>query len=203
MCNLYRMTRTAAEIANLFSVASITNAATSSYVYPGSQGLVIEGDAVRAMTWGFPLPQKSKRTGEPIKPKPVNNTRTDKLDSSFWKASFRDRRCLIPVSAFAEAEGARGKMTRTWFGEPNEDTLVCAGLWRDSAKWGVVYSMVMTDANHVVGEVHNRMPVILAAHDLQQYAEGSEADAMALCQPFTGKLLADRTDEPWFRRNLP
>jgi len=33
------------------------------------------------MVWSFPLVLKSKRTGEPLKPKPVNNTRTDKLDS--------------------------------------------------------------------------------------------------------------------------
>ena len=56
------------------------------------------------MVWGFPLVMKGK-SGQPLKPKPVNNTRADKLDSFMWRYSFRERRCLIPVTEFAEAEG--------------------------------------------------------------------------------------------------
>jgi hypothetical protein len=66
------------------------------------------------MTWGFPLLLKGK-SGQPLKPKPVNNAREDKLGTAFWRASFERRRCLIPVTAWAEAEGAKGAMTRTWY----------------------------------------------------------------------------------------
>ena len=59
------------------------------------------------MTWGFPLTLKGK-SGQPLKPKPVNNCRTDKLDSFMWKYSFQERRCVIPVTAFCEAEGEKG-----------------------------------------------------------------------------------------------
>jgi hypothetical protein len=38
------------------------------------------------MAWGFPLALKSKKTGQPLKPKPVNNAREDK----FGTASLRD-----------------------------------------------------------------------------------------------------------------
>lgn len=55
--------------------------------------------------WGFPLSLKGK-SGQPLKPKPVNNARTAKLDSFMWKYSFQERRCLIPVIEFCEA-GAR------------------------------------------------------------------------------------------------
>jgi hypothetical protein len=41
------------------------------------------------------------------KPKPVNNTRADKLDSFMWRYSFAKRRCLMPVTQFAEAEETR------------------------------------------------------------------------------------------------
>ena len=56
------------------------------------------------MLWGFPLAMKGK-SGQPLKPKPVNNTRADKLDSFMWRYSFQERRCLTPVTEFAEAEG--------------------------------------------------------------------------------------------------
>ncbi len=64
------------------------------------------------MTWGFPLAMKGK-SGQPLKPKPVNNARTGKLDGGFWRPSFQARRCLIPVTEFAKAEGERGAITRT------------------------------------------------------------------------------------------
>lgn len=60
------------------------------------------------MIWGLPLQQTSKKTGKTLKPKPVNNARTDKLKSYFWRHSFEERRCLIPLSAWCEAEGGPG-----------------------------------------------------------------------------------------------
>jgi hypothetical protein len=65
------------------------------------------------MIWGFPLQLKGKH-GQPLKPKPVNNTRADKLGSNFWYNSFEQRRCLIPLTAWAEAEGPTRAKTRTW-----------------------------------------------------------------------------------------
>ena len=41
------------------------------------------------------------------KPKPINNTRADKLAGFMWRYSFAEPRCLIPVTKFAEAEGRR------------------------------------------------------------------------------------------------
>jgi putative SOS response-associated peptidase YedK len=146
MCNLYRMNASSAEVARLFGAHD--HAAGSNHgslVYPGYPGLVVAGGMVTQMSWGFPLVLNSKKTGEPLKPKPVNNARTDKLDSFMWKFSFEERRCLIPVSAFAEAEGEKGRMTRTWISVPGHELFACAGIWRNSDEWGPVYSMVMTD----------------------------------------------------------
>lgn len=64
------------------------------------------------MLWGFPLVLKGKE-GQPLKPKPVNNARTEKLSSPFWSATVRERRCLIPLDRFAESEGKKGSRTRT------------------------------------------------------------------------------------------
>jgi putative SOS response-associated peptidase YedK len=53
------------------------------------------------------------KSGQPLRPKTVNNTRSDELTSPFWRDSFEHRRCLIPMNSFAEAEGKRGHKTRT------------------------------------------------------------------------------------------
>ena len=106
MCNLYRMTKGTAEVANLFNVEPDLAANYGTEVYPGYPGLVLAEGRARAMTWGFPLVLKGKQ-GQPLKPKPVTNAREDKLDTPFWRDSFMRRRCLIPVSQWPNRAGLR------------------------------------------------------------------------------------------------
>ena len=208
MCNLYRMTKATAEVANLFNakLGSVGNFATE--VYPGYPGLVVakagggkqEGGELRSMVWGFPLVLKGKN-GQPLKPRPVNNARADKLDGFMWRYSFAERRCLIPVSAFAEAEGEKGAKTRTWFTLPGEDPFAVAGLWRDTPEWGPAYTMVMTEACQHVASVHDRMPVILERDDWADWLDGAPDQAGLLCRPYPELMAVERTGETWVRRN--
>jgi putative SOS response-associated peptidase YedK len=196
MCNLYRMTKGTAEVARLFEVEPDLSANYAHEVYPGYPGLVVAEGQARAMHWGFPLVLKGK-AGQPLKPKPVTNAREDKLLTGFWRDSFVHRRCLVPVSQWAEAEGEKGRMTRTWYGLPGEEVFAVAGLWRPSDEWGAVYTLVMVDGHPQMAEVHDRMPLILS-HAAQRYwLEGTAEDALALCQTWEDGLTVDRTDERW------
>ena len=198
MCNLYRLSKGPAEIAKLFGAVSDPPGNAGEHVYPGYPGYVIAGGRARQMSWGFPLALKG-RNGQLLKPKPINNARSDKLDGGFWKPSFQARRCLIPVSAFAEAEGEKGRRTRTWFSLPGQEVFAVAGLWRDTAEWGPAYSMVMTEACPHVAGVHDRMPVILQADDWQHWLDGSCDSARLLCRPYPADMDVRRTPEPWVR----
>jgi len=201
MCNLYRMSKSQDEVAHFFDsvardLATAPGGNAPELVYPGYPGMVLAEGGLKQMTWGFPLARKGAK-GQPLKPKPVNNARTDKLSSPFWSASFRARRCLIPVSDFAEAEGPKGGKTRTWFALPDSELMAIAGFWRDSAEFGEAYTMVMTDANAQMAPVHDRMPVILAPGDWEQWMHGSPDEAIQLCRPYGGDMQVTRTDEPW------
>lgn len=197
MCNLYRMTRTVDEVAQMFDVSSeAAGANLAAEVYPGYPGLVAENGRLRQMVWGFPLPMTGAR-GQPLKPRPVNNARTDKLSSAFWKPSFQQRRCLIPLSGWAEAEGSKGAMTRTWLALPSQQVFAVAGVWRSSDEWGDVYSMVMTDAAGPAASVHGRMPVVLRPENYSCWLSGEPGQALDLCQAWTGELSIDRTNETW------
>ena len=217
MCNLYRMTKAHAEIARLFnaSLGSVGNVGEE--VYPGYPGLVVVapsagggqqassggGEArtleLRSMVWGFPLVLKGKN-GQPLKPRPVNNARADKLDNFMWRYSFQERRCLIPVTAFAEAEGEKGAKTRTWFTLPDQEVFAAAGLWRDTPEWGPAYTMVMTEACQHVADVHDRMPVILRRDDWADWLDGAPDKAGLLCRPYPELMVCERTAESWVRR---
>ena len=137
------------------------------------------------------------RQGQPLKPKPVTNAREDKLLTGFWRDSFARRRCLIPVSAWAEAEGDKGRMTRTWYGLPGGEPFAVAGLWRASAEWGDAYTMVMVDGHPQMAEVHDRMPLILATGDWLEWVDGPVENALQLCKTWPTDLTIERTTERW------
>lgn len=207
MCNLYTVSVSANEIADEFDAAmeDAFNAGAGD-VYPGGQGIVVrerEGRRIlQQMTWGWPRPMKSKKTGQPIKPKPVNNIAN--LDGFPWRfiAGKPEHRCLIPLTGFCEAEGEEGRKTRTWFGVDERPIFAWAGMWDDSPEWGRWYSGLMTDCNEVVRPVHNRMPVLLHRDEFDRWLHGTLEDAIVLqerCFP-DALTTIERTGDPWFRR---
>lgn len=173
-------------------------------VYPTYPGMVIrqhDGQRVaQQMTWGFPLRLKSMKPTS--KPKPVNNARDDKLMTPFWKRWFTDTeyRCLIPFTEFAEAEGPKGKMTRTWISVRDQPLAAWAGLWRPSDEWGDVYTGLMVDATHELWDIHDRMPVILQPEDHAAWLTAPTDDALGLLRKYPADQLAvERTDVAWVR----
>ena len=200
MCNLYKLSSSRTEVADFFEVAAGAHAGNApAEIYPGYPGMVVAEGAVRQMVWGFPLPQKGAK-GQPLKPKPVNNARSDKLSGPFWRASFVHRRCLIPANAYAEAEGPRGGKTRTWLAPAGEELFALAGIWRESEEWGPAYSMVIADAAPQVAAVHHRMPVVVPAQDRATWLSGTPEEAYRLCRPYTGDMTIARTSDPWVAR---
>lgn len=209
MCNLYTTKASSAEVAALFRAQIPLNFnLAEGDVYPGGHGMVVREEdgrrILQSMTWGFPLPQKSKKTGQPIKPKPVNNIAD--LTSFMWRfvAPRPEHRCLIPITGFCEAEGDAGAKTRSWFRVKDRPIFAWAGLWKNSDEWGPVYSGLMTDCNEAVRPVHDRMPVLLHEEDYDVWLRGSLDDVMS----FQGRCFPDelieleRTSAPWFRRRI-
>ncbi len=196
MCNLYRMTKGVSEVARLFAVEADPGANFAAEVYPGYPGLVVADGQTRAMNWGFPLVLTGKQ-GQKLKPKPVTNAREDKLKTAFWRDSFQHRRCIVPVTQWAEPQGEAGRMTRSWYSLPDVEVIAVAGLWRQTAEWGLCYTMVMVDSSPQMAEVHDRMPVILRGEDWAQWTEGAPEEAFSLCRTWEGKLVAEHSGERW------
>ena len=154
---------------------------------------------MQSMTWGWPL--RLKTMAPTSKPKPVNNIAN--LSKNMWVGFARKPqwRCLIPLTAFAEAEGPKGAKTRTWFSVKEQPIFAWAGLWRPSDEWGPAYSGVMTDCNEAIRPVHDRMPVLLMPNEYDQWLNGSFRDALSFQQRcFPAELIEmRRTDELWFK----
>ena len=204
MCNLYKTRKSVEEIARLFGAVATDSALRANLaddIFPGMPGLVVREEGgqrlLQSMVWGWPLvtrdmKERAERTGKVARPKPVNNTRD--LSSGFWRSAAANpaRRCLIPVTDFAEAEGEKGRKTRTWFHLPDEPLFAWAGLWRPSVEWGDVYSGVMTEANCIIEPVHDRMPVILRREDEPAWLNRGNRDVeqlTALLQPYPAEAM--------------
>jgi putative SOS response-associated peptidase YedK len=182
----------------------------SEIVHPQSPGLVVRQEngqrILASMIWGFPLiladaKARAVAKGVVVKPKPVNNARTDKLGSGFWNRwTAPAHRCLIPLKAYAEAVGTKGSMTEAWMTVPDQSVFAIAGIWRQSAEWGDCYSMIMTEAAGDAATVHSRMPVILSPDTHALWLEQPLPNALALCQPWQGRLDVNRTNQLWARK---
>jgi len=202
MCNLYAQSACRQALLDLFHVNDNRACAFAPLdaVFPGNTGIVIRNanDGTRecvTMGWGFVLHLKNQA------PKRVTNFRDDKLESPFWSASFQERRCLIPVTSFAEPKG-RGPATWHWFAlSKRREPFAFAGIWRtykgplktDGETVEIdVYSFMTTAPNRLVATVHpSRMPVMLhGAEAHEQWLNGTPNNARELIHSYPAERMA-------------
>jgi putative SOS response-associated peptidase YedK len=140
--------------------------------------------------WGFILTVDGKTidkaTGKPKKiTKPVINAMSEKLTSSFmWKWSFKERRCLIPMSSWDEWPEVAGVKQRVRVLMPSEPVFMAAGLYdvNEDPKTGdnvPVYTMCTVPPNEFLGTVHDRAPMVLLPSQYDAWLAGGH-EALAL-----------------------
>lgn len=127
-----------------------------------------------------------------------------------FRHAFRRRRCLIPASGFYEwrrhADAPQTRHSKTH--PPRQPHLITmaderpfamAGLWEhfQDAEGNELETctILTTPANELVGELHDRMPVILDPDDFDTWLDTTDEDvaaARALCQPCPAELMIHR-----------
>ena len=151
-----------------------------------------EGDRLIAelRRWGYILMVDGKTidkaTGLPKKlRRDVINAMSEKLVSSYmWKWSFKERRCLIPMSSWDEwPETGAGKQ-RVRVSMPAERIFMAAGLYDENVdpKTGdkvPVYTMCTVPPNEFLGTVHDRAPMVLLPSQYVAWLRGGD-EALAL-----------------------
>lgn len=96
-----------------------------------------------------------------------------------FRAAMRRRRCLVPASGFYEWK-REGKEKQPIYITAQEDPFFAfAGLWESWAgpDGGVLdtCTILTTEPNTLMSEIHNRMPVIIAPEDYEEWlCEGAE-----------------------------
>lgn len=108
------------------------------------------------------------------------------------KPAFRDafakRRCLIPANNFYEWTGRKGSRVPYFIGVEEREIFSMAGIWETWSSNGEEFTSVAiltTDANEVVGELHDRMPVILERDEEGIWLKSDEVEELqSLLDPF-------------------
>lgn len=104
-----------------------------------------------------------------------------------FRAAFKRRRCLVPISGFYEWQ-KQGKRKQPYLiTAKNDELLAVAGLWEywEGADGSALESctLLTTEANAVMSTLHHRMPVIVAPEDFDQWlGDGKEEDRQTLSE---------------------
>jgi putative SOS response-associated peptidase YedK len=162
-----------------------------------------------AMQWWL-VPHGSKdgkpmmgKDGTPLK---TFNAKGETLATSrLYAPYFRSARCLVPAEAFYEWKTLRDQPTLQSGKQPKQPmairlkegrSFMFAGLfsvWQQEGREGKgvgSFSIITTQANELMSQIHQRMPVILREADYDRWLDRSYKDTDALqelIRPYSAK----------------
>lgn len=117
-----------------------------------------------------------------------------------FRASFKNKRCLILADGFYEwQKGAKGSVPY-YFTLKTREPFAFAGLWDDWEPKGVssepgipgltTCTLITTEANRVVAPIHPRMPVVLTKDLMWDWLRAeTETEKLALLKPLDPDLM--------------
>jgi putative SOS response-associated peptidase YedK len=156
---------------------------------PTNTILLREGKRVfERMRWGL-IPQWWNKPLKELR-LATFNARAETVDTKpFFRGAFTRNRCLIPVSGYYEwhydePENKKKKPQPYYFtARDGSPILTTAGLWdewkdRQSGETIRSCTMIITEPNQFVAEVHDRMPVLLRPDQFDAWLDGSAGKEM-------------------------
>ena len=96
----------------------------------------------------------------------------------FFREPFKKKRCLMPVSGYFEWQDTPdGKQPHYFTARDGSPVLTVAALWdewkkRESGERIRSCSMIISEPNDFVAEVHDRMPVLLQPEQFDRWLSG-------------------------------
>jgi putative SOS response-associated peptidase YedK len=182
MCGRYQVSISNADVAAIVAEAQKRVDAVSKNcvvkteeLFPTDVAAILVDDAQKGrvavpMVWGF--------EGFGSRKGVIFNTRRETaLQKSFWRSSLEQRRCVVPATGFYEWQhGGTHDKQKYRFYLPDTPLLYMAGIFTSkSSSQGAElarFSIMTAEANESVASIHNRMPVILRAHQLDDWLSG-------------------------------
>ena len=200
MCARYTITRAEKELAKMYNVQISEPFIPNYNLAPTQKGLVITADEpgiMQKMHFGL-VPCWAESTKLNIS---TLNARSEEAleKKTFAPLISKHKTCLVLADGFYEWDRKSGKSIPYRFVLKDREVFAFAGLWsqwksKDGAQVYRSFTIMTTEANQVVGKVHDpkfRMPVIL-----DKYTESfwlskdiSPANLLSLCKPYPDEKM--------------
>jgi putative SOS response-associated peptidase YedK len=183
--------------ASAFELDSLSAAAPRYNLAPTQQVLVVrKADERRELVplrWGL-IPSWSKG---PESGYSMINARAETVDTKpAYRTAFKHRRCLVPTEGFYEWKKKGRTKTPFLIRRKDGEPFGMAGLWE---RWHgkddetiESCTIIVTEANALVRDLHDRMPVIVAPEDYAAWLDPQNTDAEGL-----RKMLPPADSAPW------
>lgn len=165
-------------------------------VAPGQDVLSVihDGKRYRAgmLRWGF-IPSWSK---DPTIGYKMINARGETIaEKASFKDSFQHKRCVLLADAFYEWKRVGKEKQPMCIQMKDQRMFLLAGLWssyvqEDGSKLFTT-TIVTTQNNKLMEDVHNRMPVILGMEEALKWLDNDtqREELLDLIEPFDGSLM--------------
>ncbi len=217
MCGRFTYIYTWKELTELISLSRDPLALSKRYnVAPSQQAPVMRIDAqgkrrLDMLRWGLiPFWAKDKKIGFSL-----INARSESLsEKPAFRDSFRNKRCLVPISGFYEWQKTPGKTQKKahYISAPGNKVLFVAGLWdrwEQKTKEGVgevieSFTIITTPANQDLTDLHDRMPAILSEIESEKWLDPKTPleELRLMLKPYTSSLVSyqvsSRVNKPSF-----
>ena len=96
------------------------------------------------------------------------NLRAETLAQKF-PGPYRNGRALVPASGFYEWQSTAGRKQPYYFSPADGPLLALAAVWE-----GNTFSLITTEPNATLRNIHDRMPVIIARDDYGAWLAGED-----------------------------
>jgi putative SOS response-associated peptidase YedK len=194
MCGRYTLASPTERLAEEFGFDGTSVELAPNYNVAPTQGVaaVLEEGGQRrleVLRWGL-IPPWADDPG--IGSRMINARSETAPGKPSFRRAFRERRCLIPADGFYEWQRTNGAKQPYYIHMEDGRPFAFAGLWESWSKGGEgevrTCTILTTGANALVGEVHDRMPVILAhdAYDVWLDPASERDELTGLLAPYPG-----------------
>lgn len=197
MCGRFSLTVEGDDIAEYFNIRKgQVNYQPNHNIAPGQRIPVITGLCAQRrlslMRWGL-IPSWVKKPSTGYK---MFNARAETLEQKpSFRNAFYKRRCLIPAESFYEWKQRGEDPFRIYL--PGHKLFSFAGIWElwEPQKGEAVLScsIITTEPNEFMKDIHNRMPVILEDEEkMRTWLVGTKlSDLKDLLVPYHGEMAAE------------
>ena len=197
MCGRYTLKTPVDSMVEAFEIEEYPSSITPSYNIAPTQEVaaLVEVEEKRKLEmfhWGL-IPSWAK---DPAIGNKMINARAETVsEKPSFRSAFKKRRCLILADGFYEWQKTDDGKQPYYIKMEDDSPFAFAGLWEVWDKYGEEIrsgTIITTDANDLMNEIHHRMPVILHPEDYGLWLDPDfdEKEALtALLKPYPSDAM--------------